>query len=87
MASIAPTRRSSLLRSLSYLINRWILRRPFLEARVDALNLRFKVKTEDVVGRHIYKYQVHEPVLTQILVNDLKFEPDGILIDIGVNVG
>jgi len=51
------------------------------------LGMRFEVKTEDFVSRHIYKYQVHEPVLSQILVNDLKFEPDGILIDIGVNVG
>lgn len=87
MASIAPTRRSSLLRSLSYLINRWILRRPFLEARVDALNLRFKVKTEDVVGRHIYKYQVHEPTLSQFLISYLKFKPGDIVIDIGANIG
>lgn len=87
MASITPTRRSSWLRSLSYLINRWILRRPFLEGRVPELNLRFKVKTEDVVGRHIYKYQVHEPVMSQFLVEHLKIEPGDVVIDIGANVG
>jgi len=80
-------RRSSWLRSLSYLISRWLLRRPFLEGRVPELNLRFKVKTEDVVGRHIYKYQVHEPVLSQFLVDYLKFEPGDVVIDIGANVG
>ena len=87
MASISPIRRSSWFRSLSYLINRWLLRRPFLEARVTGLNLRFKVKTEDVVGRHIYKYQVHEPVLSRFLVDYLQFEPGDIVIDIGANVG
>jgi len=87
MASISKMRRSSWLRSLSYLINRWILRRPFLEARVSGLGLRFKVKTEDVVGRHIYKYQVHEPVLSQFLIDYLKFEPGDIVIDIGANIG
>jgi FkbM family methyltransferase len=87
MASIAPIHRSSWFRSLAYLISRWILRRPFLEGQVPGLNLRFKVKTEDVVGRHIYKYQVHEPVLSQFLVDYLKFEPGDIVIDIGANVG
>jgi len=87
MASISPIRRSSWLRSLSYLINRWLLRRPFLEGRVADLDLRFKVKTEDVVGRHIYKYQVHEPVLSQFLVDFLKIEPGDVVIDIGANVG
>lgn len=87
MAAVFPIHRSSWLRSLRYLVNRWMLRRPFLEARVPAMDLRFKVKTEDVVGRHIYKYQVHEPALSQFLVKHLKFEPGDVVIDIGANIG
>ena len=87
MASISLTHRRSWPRAISYLANRWILRRQFLEARVDALNLRFKVKTEDVVGRHIYKYQVHEPVLSRFLIRHLRFEPGDVVIDIGANIG
>lgn len=87
MAAARPKRRSSWLRSVRYLVNRWVLRRPFLEARVSDMKLRFKVKTEDVVGRHIYKYQVHEPVLSQFLVEHLKFKPGDVVIDIGANIG
>lgn len=87
MASISPTHRSSWLRSLSYLVNRWILRRPFLEARVSSPRLRFRVKTEDVVGRHIYKYQVHEPLLSRFLAYSLQFEPGDVVFDIGANIG
>lgn len=79
--------RSSSIRSLWYLVQRWILRRPFLVARSPALGLRFKVKTEDVVGRHLYKYQVHELLLSNFLLEYLKFEPGDVVLDIGANIG
>ncbi len=80
-------RRSSAIRSLWYLIQRWILRRPFLVAHSPGHGLRFKVKTEDVVGRHLYKYQVHEPVLSSFLIEHLKFKPGDVVLDIGANIG
>lgn len=82
-----PQRDSSPLRSLAYLLNRWVLRRPFLVARLPEQQLRFKVKTEDVVGRHIYKYHVHEAALTAFLAKTLSFEPGDVAIDIGANIG
>ncbi len=84
---VSPQRHSSKTRSLWYLVQRWVLRRPFLLARSPGQNLRFKVKTEDVVGRHLYKYQVHEPVLSAFLVDYLKFEPGDVVLDIGANIG
>ena len=63
------------------------MRRDFLIARLPRPGLRFRVKTEDVVGRHIYKYQVHEPELTSILLSTLAIGPDDVVIDIGANIG
>ena len=85
--SYFPQRRFSVARALNYAFQRFVLRRPFLLAGVPDLDLRFRIKTEDVVGRHLYKYQVHEPLLSQFLARNLEFEPDDVLIDIGGNVG
>jgi FkbM family methyltransferase len=82
-----PHRRPGGIRSLSYFVNRWILHRPFLVARAPDFDLKLKVKTEDVVGRHLYKYQVHEPALSAFLATELKFEPGDVVIDIGANIG
>ena len=84
-APLPLTRRSSLLRSLAYLVHRWILHEPFLEARPPGMN--FRVKTEDVVGRHIYKYHVHEPAISSFLAGHLAFEPGDVVFDIGANIG
>jgi FkbM family methyltransferase len=80
-------RQSSWLRSLSYLVNRWILRRPFVTAHLPETDLRFKVKTEDVLGRHIYKYHVHEPSISRFLAEHLRLETGDVVFDIGANVG
>lgn len=80
-------KQKSLARAASYFFQRWILRREFLDARVDSLNLVFKVKTKDVVGRHIYKYQAHEPELSDWLVNNVTLLKGDVLLDIGANIG
>lgn len=82
-----PQRRSSTVRSLAYLVKRFLLRRPFLTARLPDLDLRFRVKTEDVVGRHIFKYHVHEPELSAFLMRHLTLSPGDVVIDIGANIG
>ena len=76
-------RHSSWLRSGAYLLNRWVLRRDFLIARLPRAGLRFRVKTEDVVGRHIYKYHVHEPAVSSMLLSTLAIQPGDVVIDIG----
>jgi hypothetical protein len=85
--TFSPRRRKGGFRSASYFINRWILQRPFLLARSPDFDLKLKVKTEDVVGRHLYKYQIHEPELSAFLAEELTFEPGDIIIDIGANIG
>ena len=85
--TFSPRRRTGGFRSVSYFVNRWILQRPFLLARSPDFDLKLKVKTEDVVGRHLYKYQIHEPELSAFLARELSFEPGDVIIDIGANIG
>jgi len=80
-------KKPSFLRSISYLFQRWVLRRTFLIARASELGLVFKVKTKDVVGRHIYKYHAHEPELSAWLVDNVEPAEGDIFLDIGANVG
>ena len=80
-------RRFSLLRALAYFVQRWILRRSFLLARATSLGLVFKVKAQDVVGRHIYKYHAHEPALGDWLVRNVECREGDVFLDIGANIG
>ena len=75
----------STLKSISYVLNRFVLQRKFLMAEVG--DLRFRVKTEDVVGRHIYKYGQHEPEMSEFLRHTVKVRDGDLLIDIGANIG
>ncbi|MEM6809789.1 MAG: FkbM family methyltransferase [Pseudomonadota bacterium] len=72
-------------RSLSYVLNRFVLRREYLTARADGLE--FRVKTEDVVGRHLYKYGRHEPEMTAWLMQAVAPQDGDLIIDIGANIG
>lgn len=75
----------STLKSIGYVLNRFILRRRYLQA--TAGELRFRVKTEDVVGRHIYKYGQHEPGMSAFLRRSVDVNDGDLLIDIGANIG
>jgi len=75
------------LRELAYLFHRWILHRPHLIAEIPAFNLRFKVRTSDRNGRHLYKYRRHETGLTRFLCRNLRLEAGDVVIDIGANMG
>lgn len=79
--------RRSIYRDVLYFIKRWILRQPFLIANLTSLGLVFKVKTEDVVGRHIYKYHAHEADISNWLAANLNAQVGDVFIDIGANVG
>ena len=75
------------LRSLAFLFQRWILHRPYLIADIPGLGLRFKVRTCDRNGRHLYKYRRHESDLTRYLCRNLRLERGDVVIDIGANMG
>lgn len=73
--------------SVIYLFNRWVLRKNYLTAYSPKFDLHFKFKTEDVIGRLIYKRGTYEESLTNFLLNYVKFYDKDIIIDIGANIG
>ncbi len=75
----------STLKSIGYVLNRFVLRRKFLLAKSGELS--FRVKTEDVVGRHIYKYGEHEAEMSAFLRSTIKVQDGDLLVDIGANIG
>ena len=49
--------------------------------------LRFRVHRKDAIGRHIAKYGVHEPDLTEWIGRRLAAAKDGLFVDIGAHIG
>lgn len=74
-------------KSLSYFLQRYILRRKFLLAKEHKFQSVFKFKTEDVIGRHIYKRGQYETHITDFIANYMTFESGDIALDIGANIG
>lgn len=75
------------LQSLKYVINRFVLRKPFLVATNSQNGTRLKFKTEDVVGRHIYKRGEYEKHLSDFISKKIDFKPGDVALDIGANIG
>ena len=75
------------LRPAAYLVYRWLLRRPFLEACIPEFDLRLQVHTNDVIGRHLYKYRRYEPEVGRCLSDNVRFEPGDVVLDVGANIG
>lgn len=75
------------LRAAAYIANRFLLRRRHLTAKADHFDLRLRVRTTDVIGRHIYKYGAHEPATTAYLKRSLAIRDGDVLLDVGANIG
>lgn len=73
--------------SVVYLLNRWILHKTYLTAFSPRFKFYFKFKTEDVIGRHIFKKGIYEECLTNFLLKKLKLKEEDIIFDIGANIG
>jgi FkbM family methyltransferase len=62
--------------------------RPAFRVRAKDSKLWFFVHWRDLIGRHIAKYGVHEPLLTQWIAEYLAAAPArGLFIDVGANLG
>lgn len=75
------------IRFLPYLARRYLLRERHLVARSRYFDLRLRFRAEDAVGRHIYKYGVHEEALTRFLIEDVAFRPGDVVFDVGAHIG
>jgi len=78
---------NKLIPSAKYLIYRHIFRRKFLIAEESRYGSQLKFKTEDAVGRHIYKNLDYEKDLSEFICRHVLFEEGDIALDIGANIG
>lgn len=74
-------------RRLAYRVQRHLLRSRYLVARERRFGLRFRFKTEDAIGRHIYQYGFYEEALTRFLLEDLTLRSGEVVVDAGANIG
>jgi FkbM family methyltransferase len=61
--------------------------RSVYRVRTRDTKLAFAAHRRDVIGRHIAKYGAHEPALTAWIAHRLANSPNGIVVDIGANIG
>jgi len=76
-----------ILRTLTYVVNRFAFRKSFLIAKSDRNDVKLRFKTEDVVGRHIYKRGDYEKHLSDFISDKINFENGDVALDIGANIG
>ena len=74
-------------RPVKYILNRYLLQKKTLIAKTDHFDIQLRVRTEDVVGRHLYKYGAHEANTTEFLKGHLEFQDGDVVFDIGANIG
>jgi FkbM family methyltransferase len=72
-------------RSLKYLAGRYLARRPYMTGRAGEASFRFK--TEDAVGRHIYKHGDYEPALRRLVEREVHLAAGEVALDVGANIG
>lgn len=75
------------LRALSYLFQRYLLRRRRLTATIPGFGLRLRVRPADVIGRHLYKYQHYEAGTSEALLRHVHFQAGDVVLDVGANIG
>lgn len=62
--------------------------RSAFRTRAKDSKLKFYVHYRDLIGRHIAKYGVHEPLITGWMAETLRNAPArGIVVDVGANLG
>ena len=76
-----------LIKSIFFLFLRYAIQSNFITAKVVNLKASFRCSTRDVLGRHLYKYGMHEPENSKFLLQTIKLGDGDIAIDIGANLG
>jgi FkbM family methyltransferase len=77
----------STVKGISYFLSRYILRKQFLNAYIPSYDLNIRFKTEDAVGRRLYKKADYEPHLTSFVEKNFKLKANQVALDIGANLG
>ncbi|MFU8821831.1 MAG: FkbM family methyltransferase [Gammaproteobacteria bacterium] len=76
-----------MIRSAAFLVQRFMLGRETLLARVPEFALEMRVPARDAAGRNLFRRGMHAPEVTNFLATRLELEPDDLVFDIGASVG
>ena len=76
-----------MIRSASFLVQRYLLGRQTLLTRVQEFDLELRVAARDAVGLHLYRNGVHAPMVTDFLATALELQPGDAVFDIGAGIG
>jgi FkbM family methyltransferase len=76
-----------MFRSLSYFLNRYIFQKEYMVAKSTKHGVKLRFKTEDAIGRCIYKTATYEDILTNYLTHHIPFEENDVFVDVGANIG
>lgn len=75
------------LKSASYFVLRYLFQRRFLIAASPKRSIRLRFKTEDAIGRTIFKKGDYETHLSDFISESVRLLPGEIALDIGANIG
>jgi len=75
------------LRSAAFIVQRFMLGRRTLLAKVPEFDLELRVPADDPVGRDLYADRMHAPEVIDLLATRLQLEPDELVFDIGASIG
>ena len=78
---------NKIFNSFLFVLFRFVFQKKFLIATCPFLQSKFKCTSRDVLGRHLYKYGMHEPENSKFLQKNIKLGNGDIAIDIGANLG
>jgi len=76
-----------MLRSASFLVQRFVLGRQTLLARAQGFDLELRVPARDSAGARIYCDGMHAPEVADFLVTGLDLRAGDLVFDIGASVG
>lgn len=75
------------LETLAFLLAWLVPWRPIFRTRASESRLAFFAHHRDAIGRHIAKYGTHEPLVTRWMAEFLSAGQQGIVVDVGANLG
>lgn len=77
---------ASIINSALYLANRFLLAREYLVGQSAKYKLKLKFKTQDAIGRKIFKSGLYEEEISSFLLQ-LPWQDGDIMLDVGANIG
>ena len=75
------------LKGVVYILIRYVFRKKYIKANCRFIESSFKCYTVDGIGRHLFKYGIHEQQNSLYLKKNLSLRENEIAIDIGSNLG